>query len=237
MEEDPKKTVKLSEEVETQPLTFTEVEPAIQQKLAKLIKKNKISQAEQLILPFFHPNGKIEGKQKKGGHIYPEVPPHPKNAYLLEFAKLSCTNKHAKRGAQFIKKLFSTKAKTKVEDFEKFLGEFFPDLETRLRKKSIRFMIGNCDWEMIELRLRQNKRLLGLACEDMFFKEELDIVNRWVSVYGLQSARIDKENGVLIKVEICDYVENELPKIENLKIIKNRLIEEDEFGKEKMKQR
>jgi hypothetical protein len=129
--------------------------------------------------------------------------------------------------------LFTTKAENKVENFEEFFGQFFPELETRLRKKAIRFMIANCDWEMVEVRLRGNLRLLGLATEDFFFKENFEVVDRWISVYGLEPEGTEGGNGVLKKVEICEYVLGDFKKKmeEGAEIVKNRLIDEDYFGK------
>lgn len=48
--------------------------------------------------------------------------------------------------------------------------EDYPELEIRLKKKSVRYLLRTYQWEFVELRLRNNLELLSLAAEDYFFK-------------------------------------------------------------------
>jgi len=68
------------------------------------------------------------------------------------------------------------------------MDKHYPEFVTRLMKKSIRYMINNEPWEMVELRLRSNLKMLCLAVEDYFFNKKLDVVHRLVELYSLVPA-------------------------------------------------
>ena len=219
-----------------------QLDQVVFQELAALVKRNKLAAAEQLILPHLLTQEERDAKLKKdNGHIYPKVPPNPKNPYLQKYVELTSTNRHSKRVTQFLEKLYSVKASINGEapNFHSFLISHFKELETRLAKKGVRYLIGALEWEAVELRLRSDLRLLGLAAEDYFFKGELKVCRRWIELYGLGAKGEnghEKEGAVLEKVEICEWIENGMAIEEDggAALVPNKVIEEDFFGKQKI---
>ena len=205
-------------------------------KIKEKVKKNKLSEAEQLVLLSLDPAqdltelAEMAPKKLSGkGHKYPKIAPSPHYLYLMYYVQLTSTNKHAKRASQFLEKLFFTKIENKnflkknenfgknekneknseieenseiekneknseieknpknekIENLTLFIKKNYPELYKRLVKKSVRYFLGKFDWEFVEIKLRKDKKYLGIACEDYFHNKKFDVVNRFVRVYGL----------------------------------------------------
>lgn len=65
-------------------------------------------------------------------------------------------------------------------------------------KKSVRYMINNEPWEMVELRLRSKPKMLCLAVEDYFFNKKIDVVHRLVESYKLEPATGEVTNSACL---------------------------------------
>ena len=110
------------------------------------------------------------------------------------------------------------------------MDKHYPEFVTRLMKKSVRYMINNEPWEMVELRLRSNPKMLCLATEDYFFNKKLEVVHRLVESYKLGPASEDEtRKACLKKIEICEWIQQGMVgKPEQM--VTNSLLENDKFA-------
>lgn len=212
----------------------TELNQEIIEKISFYVKKNKLSNAEQLVLlTMKNPEGEID-MSKKGlgkGHVYPKEPFPPSNPFLVHYISITSTNRHAKRASQFLEKMYVTKPETPIkENFTDFIGENFPGLLLRLQKKSVRYILNKFDWEFTELKLKHSKKLLGIACEDFFHEGLLDVTRRLIEVYGLVSKEDDEENFHIEKIEIIEWMKTGLKDMQGSDVLENKLSTEDYFG-------
>ena len=226
--------------IEKNPAVITEEDKA---EIKKQIHKKKLHLAELVIRaalpPTCPPKGnfftivllKSQGASTDEFEKNREIP-DPQNSYLSFYVQETCNNRDAQRSSQFFEKIFKFNYSQEGITFFDFMDKHYPEFVTRLMKKSIRYMINNEPWEMVELRLRSNLKMLCLAVEDYFFNKKLDVVHRLVELYSLVPATAETATSgkaCLQKKEICEWVLQGMPEKPE-QLVDNFLLRDDKFG-------
>jgi len=118
------------------------------------------------------------------------------------------TNKNAKRAAEIIAKYNKD-------------PDNYPVLMNRLQKKSVRYIVSEQPWSMVEHRLKNKPELMVIAIEEYFFKGDKQVVMSLIKRYPLAAALITKE-------DLKAWLETEEAK--GFEELSNDLSQKDEFG-------
>lgn len=120
------------------------------------------------------------------------------------FISLLSTNKDSKNAA-----LFVLKNNKNVKDFDK--------LYERLLKKTVRYHSNTDDWDVIELKFKNNYRLLAIYIEDILYKNKIN------EAYSI----------IFRNPKVVDYIENKNNYKENFsdyELLKNKYLENDDYS-------
>jgi hypothetical protein len=82
--------------------------------------------------------------------------PDPQNSYIVYYIQETTNNRDSARSAQFLEKIFKYNYPQENLSFFNFLDKYYGEFLKRLMKKSVRYMLNNEPWELVELKLRDS---------------------------------------------------------------------------------